>query len=128
MGLNSDIEFFEELLGVKICICGIEGEEISQLDVAPEHIIHTSSFCSLMKSTARGLSLCLECKVRANRRASSGDSFEGYCAFGLWECVMPILAGDRVVGAVYAGGLRDGTARSEQIGRASCRERVLFLV
>ena len=115
MGLNSDIELFEELLGIKICICDIEGEGISQLDVAPEHIMHTSHFCSMMKSTARGLARCLECKRRANCRAASGESFEGYCAFGLWECVMPIMAGNRAVGAVYAGGLRDGTVRSENM-------------
>ncbi len=113
MGLNSDIEFFEGLFGIKICIGGIEGEEISLLDIAPEHIIHTSPFCSLMKSSAKGLSRCLECKKRANLRAALGEGFEGYCAFGLWEAVMPIRLGDRVVGAVYAGDFRDGTARSE---------------
>ena len=113
MGLNSDIELFEELLGIKICICSIGGEQTSRLAVAPRHIIHTSSFCSMMKSTAKGLSRCLECKERANFHAGVGDGFDGYCAFGLWECVMPIKTGDRVVGAVYAGALRDGSAKSE---------------
>jgi AraC-like DNA-binding protein len=113
LDINDDIEFYKSL-GVMVSIAAIDRGGLEGLSLSPSHAIHSSAFCSLMKSSAKGLSRCLDCKRRSLAALVEGKRIEGLCAFGLWECAEPILRGKRVVGAVYVGGFLDGSEKSRK--------------
>ena len=109
--LESVLALLERGCGARISVCDLGGLAALCSGLTLAHRIHAAPFCDLAKSTAHGLERCMRCKSVANRRAAAGAPFAGTCAFGLWEAACPVIAGDTLLGVVYAGNLRPGTCR-----------------
>ncbi len=90
-----------------ICIHDLSGLlSRPQLQLPPENTIHSCAVCNAAKTTAKGLRLCLSCKLCANRKAIRGKQpFWGMCPLGITEFVHPIVIHGETAGIVYLGNL-----------------------
>lgn len=69
-----------------------------------ESIIHSKPFCNIAKSTDKGYRTCLHCKKLANTKAANKkEPFEGYCPYGLYEAVFPVIINGSTSAIVYVG-------------------------
>ncbi|MDD6175566.1 MAG: helix-turn-helix domain-containing protein [Firmicutes bacterium] len=120
MKLQDTIDFLETEFGVHISVCCFHKTLEDILELRFSSRIHDLPFCSLAKSTARGLERCLRCKECANRLALAGEPFEGFCIWGLYELVCPIFCRGSVVGAVYLGNLQKESRTAQNRRLCSC--------
>lgn len=90
-----------------ISVCDVSGLlSTGALRIPVKYKIHAKKFCNIAKSTAKGYATCLYCKACANNKAASTDEiFSGYCAFGLYEFVKPVIIKDRLVSVIYIGNI-----------------------
>lgn len=73
-------------------------------EILLENVTHSKPFCKVVKSTKRGLRLCLYCKNLANTKAVTEKMpFGGYCPYGLYEVAMPVLVDKAVAAVIYVG-------------------------
>jgi len=108
--LQTLIDLIGTSAGVHISILDQKGVLQSRLTrLSFRNVIHSTDFCTAVKSTDRGYRACLRCKKLANRKAlSQKDPFAGECIFGLWEAALPIVKGDEILAVIYVGNtLRD---------------------
>lgn len=89
--------------------------------LSPKNTIHSKDFCNVAKSTEKGYRRCIHCKKLANERASRGESFCGYCPFGLFEAAVPVIKGKNVAAVVYAGNFVLNTDYTLEMIRRSAR-------
>ena len=76
------------------------------LALSVEQKRHGLEFCETAKKQPKGHRLCLACKALAVRRAlREKKPFTGYCAFGLFEAVIPVLFENEAVCVIYIGNL-----------------------
>ena len=69
-----------------------------------ENVIHSKKICDIAKSTEKGYRACLHCKSLANAKAITlKKPFCGHCIYGIYEAVMPVIIGEKVVAIVYVG-------------------------
>lgn len=90
---------------IKICIHDVTGLLTNEkLKISPRNKIHFCDFCNAAKSTQRGYELCISCKSLANAKAiSTQKPFCGYCPWGIFEAVYPVVINNAVQCIVYAG-------------------------
>lgn len=100
---------------VHICVHDVAGALYAPaLRLSPAYRIHATRFCDLAKDTPRGFSLCMRCKTRANHRALTGESFAGYCPFGLYELARPVLVAGEVACILYIGNLMPSLSQARR--------------
>ena len=110
IGYAALYEFIEALsycTGSHFCIHDVSGIlQIGRLQLPTEYQIHSKDFCSLAKSTEQGYRLCLSCKMRANRQGIRTEQlFQGYCPYGLYEIVKPVVIQGKAHCLIYLGNL-----------------------
>lgn len=100
--LIDDLVFDTKL---KICVHDISGILMNEkLKIRQENKIHFCDFCNMAKSTQKGYKLCLACKTLANSKAISAKTpFEGFCPWGIFEAVHPVVINGTVRCIVYVG-------------------------
>ena len=109
--------------GMHICVHDISGILNSpRLRLPQEYCIHSRPFCDAAKQTALGFKACTRCKTLANHKAETyGAPFTGYCCYGIYKLVYPVVIGGRVMCIVYIGNLTDDRAKLERRLRQTCR-------
>lgn len=90
------------------------------LAIDKKNAIHSQEFCELAKSTEAGFELCQKCKGCCNRKAIiKKKSFSGFCPFGLYEFVHPVVIDGKTVCIIYLGNIVTDMEKSlEKLGRA----------
>lgn len=90
-------------LHISVCdISGILNTPLTELKF--ESIIHSKPFCGIAKSTDKGYRTCLRCKRLANTKAvNRKEPFCGYCPYGLYEAVVPVIVNGSTAAIVYVG-------------------------
>lgn len=105
--LTELIEFMSEATGAGICIHDFSGIlATNRLKVERNHLIHSTDFCKIAKSTPRGFWLCMKCKTLANNTAiSKKELFCGHCPNGIFEITVPICVNHTPVCILYMGNI-----------------------
>lgn len=95
--------------GLTICIHDISGIlQKKYMKLPHKYQMHASSFCDAAKSTPKGYRVCMRCKMWTNEKASHRDTlFQGYCCYGIYKIVCPVLINDKVTCIIYLGNLTD---------------------
>lgn len=88
-----------------ISVCDLSGILNTQsTGLKFESVIHSKPFCNIAKSTDKGYRTCLRCKKLANTKAVRGKvPFEGYCPYGMYEAVFPVIINGSTSAIVYVG-------------------------
>lgn len=88
-----------------ISVCDLSGILNTQpTGLKFESMIHSKPFCNIAKSTDKGYRTCLRCKKLANTKAANKkEPFEGYCPYGLYEAVFPVIINGSTSAIVYVG-------------------------
>lgn len=91
-------------------------------EIAFQNVIHSKRFCDIAKSTDKGYRTCLRCKMLVNRKAIQEKTpFVGYCVYGLYEAVFPVVMNETVCAVIYVGNaIVDKPKTKEKIEKA-CR-------
>lgn len=123
LDLNSFIKFLTENTEIRICLHDISGILANEnLFADYKYTIHSSDFCSIAKTTQRGLDLCMKCKKLANQKAAhSGECFCGTCAYGLLELAYPIVIDFEVKCIIYVGNVIQDINLTKQKIEHTCR-------
>ena len=105
--LQSMIELLCHNTGVHICIYDVEGVLYAdRLKTDSRYKIHSKKFCDIAKDTAKGYDLCTSCKACANKKAVYGKKeFSGYCPYGLYEIVKPVVMDGKTICVIYVGNI-----------------------
>ena len=83
-------------------LSGILDTPATKIDI--KNVVHSTNYCDIAKSTPEGLEACIDCKMRANAKATQGKKvFGGHCIYGLYEVSVPVIYGDSVAAIVYVG-------------------------
>lgn len=105
--LQSLIESISEKTKAHVCIHDISGilkNNSLNLDFANQR--HSKGFCSAAKTSPKGFKACIGCKMRANQKAIIGQRmFCGYCYYGLYEVVKPVVINNKTQCIIYIGNL-----------------------
>ena len=103
--LSSILEIISRSSGIHICIHDVSGVlSFDKLKINYENQTHFTPYCNAVKTTPCGYRLCTKCKNLANQKAiNTQKPFCGYCPFGLFEAVYPVVADKNVHCIVYAG-------------------------
>lgn len=114
--LQSLIDFLCEEENIHICLHDVtnvlNGEN---LRVERRNKIHALKFCNIAKSTEEGFKRCISCKTRSNIKAvTEKRTFSGYCDFGMYEIVKPVIFNGAVVCVIYLGNLVTDEQESEK--------------
>lgn len=119
LDLKHMIELLEKDRGLHICIHDIEGvTDCELLKIESENAMHASGFCEAAKSTADGYERCISHKNTANLKAvREKNPFCGYCPYGIFEAVKPVVIDERVVCIIYVGNVT--------LNREETRKRIL---
>ena len=105
--LHQLIQVLTEHTKAHICIHDVSGIlKYHALNLDFRWQVHSKDFCNTAKITPRGYRLCLDCKMRANQKAiSEKTAFCGYCSYGIFEVVKPVVIDERVQCIIYIGNL-----------------------
>lgn len=111
--LSSDKKFY-------ICIYDTSGILSNSLFSLPTPMrFHHSNFCSAVKTTSKGLQLCLECKGYCLKKASKSNSFfTGRCYMGITEIIRPVFINNKPACIIHLGNLLLKQDKEEIIKRA----------
>ncbi|GHV44602.1 hypothetical protein FACS189492_1180 [Clostridia bacterium] len=92
---------------ISICIHDISGIlRAAPLAVRQSNTMHVKPFCDAVKTTRRGMRLCVRCKDIANRRSIREQAlFVGLCPFGMTEIVRPVVVGGSTACIIYLGSI-----------------------
>jgi len=92
---------------ISICIHDVSGiTNYESFNLPLNFQIHSKPFCNIAKSTTFGYQLCTSCKMRANRKASRElNLFFGYCPYGIFEFVKPVVMDGKLLCIIYLGNL-----------------------
>lgn len=103
--LQELVDYLSAGTNVKICIHDISGILMNErLALSERNKIHFNEFYNTAKNTQRGYNLCIACKSIANRKAwQTRKPFCGYCAWGIFEAVYPVVIKNSVQCIVYVG-------------------------
>ena len=83
-------------------LSGILDTPATKIDI--KNVVHSTHYCDIAKSTPEGLEACINCKMRANAKATQGKKvFGGHCIYGLYEVSIPVIYGESVAAIVYVG-------------------------
>lgn len=86
------------------------GVSLSVLDTDYRILTHCSrkdDFCSLLQRTGDAAENCRNCDMAILKKCSRSKKLEGHiCAAGLYDCAMPIIKYDTIVGFVIMGRIR----------------------
>lgn len=98
--LSRLIQDISEITGISICV----------LDTQRNTLVRCSKegdFCSLLQSLHGQEQLCKECDSRILTKCSQCKRLENHvCRAGLWDCAMPIMKHDALVGYIIMGRIR----------------------
>lgn len=108
---------------VHICIQDFSGLLFQEnLHLEFRQKIHSTAYCDMAKSTARGYQLCIWCKRLASQKAvTEKKPFWGVCPNGMLEIVNPVVIDDAVEGIVYIGNILPGWKQYQTAVSRSCR-------
>ena len=108
--------------GLHVCIHDISGIlQHPNLKLPRKYILHSSAFCDAAKATAISHRICMRCKMITNEKASRKASwFQGYCCYGIYKVVYPVVINDRVACIIYLGNLVDNPKTLQQRIRKMC--------
>lgn len=111
--LSDLIEIIGQKDKVNICIHDVSGIlSCGKLLIDFANKTHTSEYCRTAKSTQKGYNLCIKCKKRANEKAINTQiPFLGFCPFGVFEAVCPVVVENHILAVVYVG---SGALRSSE--------------
>ena len=109
--------------GLSICIHDISGIlQRRYMQLPHKYQMHDASFCDAAKSTAKGYRVCMRCKMWTNEKASHRDTLlQGYCCYGIYKIVCPVLIGDKVACIIYLGNLTDDPDKLRSRLRRMCK-------
>ncbi|MDY3928314.1 MAG: helix-turn-helix domain-containing protein [Clostridia bacterium] len=110
-----------------VCIHDISGIlNLENLSIDIKNKIHSKTFCDIAKSTQLGFDVCIHCKTSANDKAvNEKKSFSGYCSYGLFEFVKPVLINNIPVCIIYIGNiLKDKYISTDKIIKTSEKTKV----
>ncbi len=79
--------------------------QIPSLKIRQEQHYHHGHYCAFAKRNGN-LSACASNKERSKQRAQAGNSFSGYCPYGIWDYALPLRLDEKIIGIVYAGSLQ----------------------
>lgn len=90
---------------IHICITDVSGIlNYPELTLSYKNKIHSKGFCDVAKGTKYGYNLCIKCKNLCNAKAiKRKEAFYGFCPYGIFECVNPVLIDGEVLCIVYVG-------------------------
>lgn len=105
--LDSFIQTLTEGSNIHICIHDISGIlKIKLLQLKFENQIHSTAICTAAKSSQKGFKMCISCKMLANKKAiTEKELFCGYCSYGLFEIVKPVVIDGTTQCIIYLGNL-----------------------
>lgn len=112
--------------GNKLFVCihdisGICSAPLLQPDIA--NCWHTIDFCNVAKTTGKGHSACINCKLETNKKVmEKGTYICRACSFGLDEVVRPVFIEGKPKCMIYIGNMV--TNREETLKRlkATCKQ------
>jgi YesN/AraC family two-component response regulator len=86
--------------------CGLFNDDIFAIPV--EKRVHSTHFCSIAKTTARGFRYCYYCKKLSVKKCTEDKSpFWGRCPFGVLEYSYPVVYNEKVLAIIFAGNICD---------------------
>lgn len=98
--LHQLIQDISELTGISICILDTQGNALVKYS-------KDDDFCSLLQSLPGQTLLCRECDERILTQCAQSKRLENHiCRTGLWDCAMPIMKHDTLVGYIIMGRIR----------------------
>ena len=120
--LNVLLQIFCRLAGIHICIHDVAGIlEKAGVRLDDGFCMHARPFCDAAKSTKAGYACCTGHRIRVNRHAEARQvPFEGYCPFGLYEIVQPVLVDERLVCIIFVGHLTVDREKARRLLGRSC--------
>ena len=106
-----------------ICIHDLSGLLFQEnLHLEFRQKIHSTAYCDMAKSTARGYQLCIRCKELANQKAvAEKKPFWGICPNGLLEIVNPVVIDGTVEGIIYIGNILPEWKQYQNAVSRACR-------
>lgn len=108
--------------GLNICIHDISGIlQRKYLELPHTYQMHSGAFCDTAKSTSRGFRVCMRCKIRTNEKAAlENKMFQGYCCYGVYKIICPVVLHDKVACILYLGNMTDDPKILQQRIRKMC--------
>lgn len=121
--LSDLIQILTSKSKVHICIHDISGIlGIDELKVNPANKLHSKNICALAKSSKRGYDLCIRCKCLANSKAINTQSiFCGYCPFGIFEVVKPVVIDSVTECIIYVGNIVPDVDKTSKAITKTCK-------
>jgi AraC-like DNA-binding protein len=104
--IMATVRGFERLLGVRICLSDYTGRFARYLD--PDVSFHSNRFCQCVKDSTRVRHLCarFDNQIVPAELRQRGAPFWKCCYSGVVELVLPLKAGDVIVGSAAWGQFR----------------------
>ncbi len=105
--LEQLLEMLTNITNIHVCIHDISGIcNGTKLSISYPYTIHSKNFCNIAKSTQKGYETCIQCKIFANCKAvDTKKLFHGYCPYGLYEIVQPVVIDEKVQCIIYIGNI-----------------------
>lgn len=121
--LQALIDLLTKSRGIHISIRDLSGVlSTPSTKISFDNVIHSKRFCDIAKSTPRGYRVCTRCKSKANQKAAvEKRCFAGYCYFGLYEAVYPVVIEGKAAAIVYVGNAIVDEAKTRERIRKSCQ-------
>lgn len=105
--LRDFIDMLSGQTNAHICIHDVSGilkSDVLKLDF--KYQMHSRDFCSAAKRSPKGYRLCISCKILANSKAIAEKTlFYGFCPYGLFEVVKPVIIDGKTQCIIYIGNL-----------------------
>jgi AraC-like DNA-binding protein/ligand-binding sensor protein len=104
--MSQFLDYISQTYNISICIKDFSGfiPIDRELDKALQpYLAHTNPYCMYIKSAKQQHFRCLDMMRPMAIKCGRGEPFWGLCYTGVGEYVIPIKAGDLVLGAVTAG-------------------------
>lgn len=91
--------------------------QIPHLRIRQDQHYHHGHFCTFAKRMGNQPH-CAANKERSKLRAQAGETFQGYCPFGVWDHAHPVRYNQEIIGIVYAGSLQGDQKLASIAGQA----------
>ncbi|MBI3877260.1 MAG: helix-turn-helix domain-containing protein [Verrucomicrobia bacterium] len=108
--MPDSLDFFlaelKKLTGLEVCLYDLTyfTKDAPELRVSRERRTHCSPYCELVKSSKAAWQKCVQTEHwRAAQAARRKGAFLHTCHAGVTELILPIQAGNRLLGALYLG-------------------------
>lgn len=101
------LQLFSRHTSAHVCIHDVSGIlKSTALNLDFNNQIHSKAFCTAAKSSPKGYRMCIGCKIHANKKAAARRTmFSGYCPYGLYEIVKPVIIEGKLQCIIYIGNL-----------------------